>query len=487
MSLRTRIAWLVGLSVAVLLVALGGSVQLQSARTLREAVDDDLRAIARTLERNPRGTLILTEPGRDRFGGAVGVVQVVAADGRILRDLRPPSLRERSVDQVVLPVDADVLAVAAGKRDELLRTIRVDDPDTGDDARAEVRLRMLVVPLADGLALQVARPLDEVEKIVAALRRRTGLLTLFGALLAALVAWLVAGRAVAPVRSLTAAVEEVRETRDLARRIDVPRSGDEIARLAGAFDAMLVRLEASRAAQDRFAADAAHELRTPLTSLRTNIEVLAADAERLTAEDRRQLVDDVVGQLAELTAMVDGLVTLTRIDADTAAHGAVDVAEVVADVVAAARRRHPQRADDMTFTADTSGSVVDGDARELALAVSALVDNAVKYAPEGPLLVDVTTATVDGRPMVRVTVTDRGPGVDAAALPHLFERFYRAPAARAAPGAGLGLALVERVAAAHGGGATAALGEPDGLSVTVDLPARPVPAPDQRPDGADAR
>lgn len=191
--------------------------------------------------------------------------------------------------------------------------------------------------------------------------------------------------------------------------------------------------------------------------------------------------------------MVDGLVTLTRIDAEAAAHGTVDVAAVAADVVAAARRRHPQRADDLTLAADASGSVVDGDARELALAVSALVDNAVKYAPEGSIDVDVTATTVGDRPTVRVTVTDHGPGVDESALPHLFERFYRAPAARAAPGAGLGLALVERVAAAHGGRAAAAPAAPHGLSVTVELPARPAlqarPAAGSgpRPDGADGR
>jgi two-component system sensor histidine kinase MprB len=462
MSLRARIAWIVALTVAVLLVALGATVQVQSARALVAAVDDDLRAIARSIERDPRGFLVLSAPGRDRFGGAAGVVQLVGADGQVARERRPrvPADPER----VRLPVDDTVLAVARGEAPEALLTVTVED----------VPLRMLVVPVGEardgGFALQVARPIDEVEDVIGVLRRRTALFTLLGASLAAAVAWAVAGRSIRPVSELTDAVEGVRDGRDLARRVPVPDGDDEVARLARAFDAMLGRLADSRLAQDRLAADASHELRTPLTSLRTNIEVLAADAERLAPADRAQLTEDVIGQLEELTAMVDGLVTLTRIDTDATTRGDIDVVRVAQDVMAAARRRYPERADDLTLDADAARTTVDGDGRELTLAVSALVDNAVKYAPDGPIALRISDG--DGGGSVRIAVTDRGPGVDAAALPHLFERFFRAPEARSRPGAGLGLALVERVASAHGGVVRAALAAPHGLSVTIELPVR---------------
>jgi len=295
--------------------------------------------------------------------------------------------------------------------------------------------------------------------------------TLFGAVVAALLAWVVAGRAIRPVSELTDAVEGVRDGRDLSRRVAVPDGDDEVARLARAFDAMLARLEASRVAQDRLAADASHELRTPLTSLRTNVEVLMAGADRLDPEDRRRLSEDVIGQLEELTAMVDGLVTLTRIDTDTTARGDVDVAAIVADVVAAAHRRYPERAADLRSSVVGADAVVVGDARELSLACSALLDNAVKYAPEGAIDVSVVREVASGS--VRVTVEDRGPGVDPAALPHLLERFYRAPEARAMPGAGLGLALVDRVARAHGGSVEVVPGVPHGLRVTMVLPEGP--------------
>ena len=470
MTLRARIAWIVGVTVAALLVALGATVQAQTSRTLVAAVDDDLRAIARSIERDPRGALVLIAPGRDRFGGAAGLVQLVDASGEVLLDRRPRAAAEGAR----LPVDERVLAVARGERPDALVTVEVED----------VRLRMLVVPVAErvsgGLALQVARPIDEVEDVIVTLRRRTALLTLVGAVVAGLLAWVVAGRAIRPVSELTGAVEGVRDGRDLSRRVAVPDGDDEVARLARAFDAMLARLEASRVAQDRLAADASHELRTPLTSLRTNVEVLMAGADRLAPDDRRRLSEDVIGQLEELTAMVDGLVTLTRIDTDAAAHGAVDVAAVVADVVTAAHRRYPERAADLRSSvvgadAEAEGVGVDvavvGDVRELALACSALLDNAIKYAPDGPI--DVTVGRDVAAGTVRITVEDRGPGVDSVALPHLLERFYRAPEARAMPGAGLGLALVDRVARAHGGTVEVVPGVPHGLRVTMVLPGGP--------------
>lgn len=463
MSLRARIAWIVALTVTVLLVAVGAAVQVVTASTLIAAVDEDLRAIAASIERDPRGLIVLA-PGRDRFGGAAGIVQVV--DERGIVPLPRRGMANAAPDVVRLPVDDEVLAVARGDVPASIRTLEVEG----------IRLRMLVTPIAQRFAVQVARPLDEVETVIGALRRRTVLLTMAGALLAALAAWLVAGRSIRPVAALTSAVEGVRDGADLARRVSPVTSGDdEVARLARAFDAMLERLEASRVTQDRLAADASHELRTPLTSLRTNVEVLAADAERLAPDVRRQLTEDVIGQLEELTAMVDGLVTLTRVDTGTSEHAEVDVALLAADVVAAARRRFPQRAVDLILDAvdvrdggGAGGALLVGDARELTLAVSAMVDNAVKYAPEGAIVIGVQRSRGDA--VLRITVRDHGPGVDATLLPDLFAPFYRTPDARSLPGAGLGLALVDRVARAHGGEARAALVAPHGLSVMLTLP-----------------
>jgi two-component system sensor histidine kinase MprB len=488
MSLRARIASLVAVTVAAILLLVGAGLQAITASTLVGAVDADLRAIAQNLERDAQGALLHAGPARGRLGGAAGVAQLIGEQGAVRL---PPGLPPGSapgaahgrggmrgpVQTVDLPVDEGDLAVARGEAEASLRTVEVDD----------VRLRVLTAPLGEQFAVQVARPLDEVDAVIAALRVRTALLTVTGALLAAAIAWLVAGRSIRPVRELTEAVERVRDGRDLARRADV-RAGidghDEVARLAAAFDAMLVRLDASRVAQEQLAADASHELRTPLTSLRTNVEVLARDAERLAPDDRRRLTEDVIGQLEELSAMVDGLVMLTRVDTGDAVHRSVDLDQLLRGVVDAARRRHPQRTQDLTLEMGDDPAAVLGDERELTLAVSAMIENAVKYAQDGPITVGLGPGEEGlghGRRregQVRISVRDVGPGVSPEHLPQLFARFYRAPEARAKPGAGLGLALVERVARAHGGTVSAANVAPHGLEVALELPVvRPTSGP----------
>jgi two-component system sensor histidine kinase MprB len=488
MSLRARIASLVAVTVAAILLLVGMGLQAITAATLIGAVDADLRAIAQNLERDAQGTLLHSGPARGRLGGAAGVTQLLGEQG-VVRPLpgappgAPPGVpggmtpgspvarngMRGPAQTAELPVDDGDLAVARGESEASLRTVEVDD----------VRLRVLTAPIGDRFAVQVARPLDEVEAVIAALRVRTALLTLAGALLAAAIAWLIAGRSIRPVRDLTEAVERVRDGRDLARRADV-RAGidgdDEVARLAAAFDAMLVRLDASRVAQDQLAADASHELRTPLTSLRTNVEVLARDAERLAQDDRLRLTEDVIVQLDELTAMVDGLVTLTRVDTGAAVRAPIDLGGLLHVVLDASRRRHPQRAQDLTLEIGGEPATVLGDERELTLAVSAMIENAVKYTEDGPITVGLRSKdAAPGRAIrredhVRISVRDVGPGVSPEHLPQLFARFYRAPEARAKPGAGLGLALVERVARAHGGTVSASNIAPNGLEVALELP-----------------
>ncbi len=454
MTLRGRVALVVAgvVGVAVLLVGVG--VQALLVRSLLGAIDRDLRAVAAEVERGPRGARELVAPRRDRFGGAAGITQLVDAQGRSVR-------LPRGDDDVRLPVTPEVLAVAAGEAPAFLRT----------DVAEGRALRILTVPLADGLAAQVARPLDEATAVIAELRRRIAVVSLLAAAVAAVLARWVAGRSVRPVTDLTARVESVRGTDDLGLRLDV-RGDDEVGRLAVAFNGMLARLAAAREAQERLTADASHELRTPLTSLRTNLEVLALAEDgrvALSVEDRGRLLADVQGQVAELTAMVDGLVAIARDGGPAGPRTDVDLAEVASEVMAAAVRRHPQRADDLVLAvAPAAGPVrVRGERVRLASAMTNLVDNAVKYAPEGPIVLSVGAGD-DG--WVRVAVRDHGPGVAAEDLPHLFERFFRSASARSAPGAGLGLTLVDQVARDHGGQAVASLPASGGLEVALLIP-----------------
>ncbi len=471
MSLRGRIATTAAVAVAVAVVLAFAGLYVVTARTLVGQVDRSLVALVRDVGRGmggrpgPGGIEGGVRPGA--FGGAGGYVRAVGADGRVLGDLGP--------ERLDLPITERVLAVARGDAPQYLATEQVDG----------VAFRVLTAPTPGDAAVQVARPLDEVEATLAALRRRLVLFGLLGIGMAAGLGAVVARGAVRPVNRLTEVAEEVATTRDLSRRIDVEsheggpvaamrswfspgddrlpeHRTDELGRLAATFNAMLAALEQARSAQEQLVADASHELRTPLTSLRTNIEVLAR-GDRLDPESRGALIDDVVLQLDEFGRLVTGLVELAR--GDRPARGVVPVRldHLVERVVARARTHG---ADGVELVLDARPTTVHAEEDRVERAVSNLVDNAVKYAgADGPVEVTVADGTV--------RVRDHGPGIAAADLPHVFDRFYRAVDARGAPGSGLGLSIVAQVAAAHGGTASAGAAPGGGAVVTLALPAAP--------------
>jgi two-component system sensor histidine kinase MprB len=251
------------------------------------------------------------------------------------------------------------------------------------------------------------------------------------------------------VTRLSDTVEHVAATQDLSRRIQV-RGNDEVARLARRFNEMLAALEVSRRAQRQLVADASHELRTPLTSLRTNLEVLAR-SDQMPAAERESLLGDLVTQLEELSVLVADLVDLAR-EEERLAGGPVsddELEDVRLDaLVERAVERARRHAPSLDFVAQLEPVIVQGVPERLDRAVANLLDNAIKWSPPGQ---SVEVIVADGEVVVR----DHGPGIDGADLPFVFDRFYRAPAARGVPGSGLGLAIVRQVAEAHGGAVTA--------------------------------
>lgn len=440
MSFRTRLALIAAGAVAVAVLAASAGLYLATARTLRGSVDEALLELA-AQEHHPHGEASV--PGGPRpgpFGGAGGYVQVIDAEGSRLA----PGPMGMHADGQPLPVGETARAVAAGTLPRAFETVTVGD---------EI-VRVLTVAADDGLALQVARPLTEVEAVLRAVRGQLVLAGALGVALAAVLGLVVASRAVGPVRELTGLAEEVAATRDLTRRIGLDRR-DELGRLAAAFDDMLGRLEQARNAQEQLVADASHELRTPLTSLRTNVEVLA-DADRLEAGERRRLIDDVVTQLDEFAGLVGSLVELARGARPVGTPVDVRLDQLV-DRVA---RRSPLPAERLVL--DLRATVVRGEPDRLERVVNNLLDNAAKHAPQGPVEVQVA----DGALVVR----DHGPGVDPHDLPHVFDRFYRSADARGAPGSGLGLAIVRQVVESHGGSVTAGNADGGGAVFTVRLP-----------------
>ncbi len=220
---------------------------------------------------------------------------------------------------------------------------------------------------------------------------------------------------------------------------------------------MLGALEESARAQRQLVADASHELRTPLTSLRTNIEVLARH--ELPEAERERILGEVVVQLTEMTALIAELVELARGDAQPLEPEDVRLDLLVADAVGRAQRNSPT----VDFRLDADESLVYGVPSRIERAIGNLLDNAGKWSPDGSV-VDVTVR--DGE----VTVRDRGPGIADDDLPFVFDRFYRAPAARGMPGSGLGLSIVRQVAEAHGGVVTAERANGGGALMRLRLP-----------------
>jgi two-component system sensor histidine kinase MprB len=318
------------------------------------------------------------------------------------------------------------------------------------------RLYTAPVPQTDGSLVRIARPRSDATATLSRLRILLVLLTLGGALLAAAVARLSAGRVLRPVQRLTDTIEHVTATQQLTARIPAP-GNDEIGRLARSFNAMMTELEASLTAQQRLVADASHELRTPLTSLTTDLDLLS-DGRRLADPAAPELVQTARQQARRLTTLVNDLLELAR---HTDRHPHTE--DVRLDLLALqATQRAARHTPTLHFQTNLTETMVHADPDAIERAISNLLDNAAKFSPpHGEVHVHVANGTV--------TVTDEGPGIPESEIPHVFDRFYRSATARSHPGSGLGLAIVRQIAHSHGGTA-AVIRTPQGAKLTLTLP-----------------
>ncbi|MFJ3652369.1 ATP-binding protein [Streptomyces nigra] len=455
-SLRTRLTVISATAIAVsVFLAFQVASELLD-RELRNTVEEQLRADSRVLAADAERA----GPARVRlppYAGGGRLVRVVLPDGSVRTPAGQPPLP---------PVSEQAGRVARGLSADLMES---DDSD--EDGYLVFTLRA-----GDG-AVQVARAADDTPV------NRFG----FGMLLIGLLCvagGAVVGRAVAragltPIDRLTAAAVRVAHTRDLDAGIP-DEGGGEIRRLIQSINEMLAALRDSRRAQRLLAEDAAHELKTPLTSLRLNVELLIRLDRRgtldsaLSAESRTRLLDDLGAQVAELGTLVAELTDLARGDVSDENTELLDLADVVGAAATRARSRVP----DIEVALDVTSVWVSGRPAALERAVLNLIDNAGKWSPaDRPVQVRLRA---EGASAV-LEVDDAGPGIDAADVPRVFDRFYRADSARALPGSGLGLSIVQRVVDAHGGRVTVARSARGGALLRVGLPAAAPPAPVTRP------
>jgi two-component system, OmpR family, sensor histidine kinase MprB len=365
-------------------------------------------------------------------------VQYVAADGT-----------RTHPDQGGIELEPDTRAqeVASGERG----TYFSDEEVSGS------HLRVLTAPLGSGTAIQVARPLGEVDSLLDRLRAVLLAVSGAGVAMGALLGWVISGRALRPVTRFTERTVAIAGAGDPRRRLD-GEGDDELGRLAGSFNTTLDALQRSVESQRQLVADASHELRTPLASLRTNVEVLQR-GDALSDADRADLLRDLVAQTDELTSLVGDVVDIARRGEPADDPQEVRLDQLVAAGLDRARRLAPR----IELTQRLEPWVVSGSPERLARLVANLVDNAVKWSPPGA---GVEVALEAGE----LSVRDHGPGIAPADLPLVFDRFYRSPAARSLPGSGLGLAIVRQVAEAHGALATAENAEGGGARLRVLFP-----------------
>lgn len=427
LPLRTRLTSAAAIASTLAIVAVVSVAYIAVRHELRGQIDSQLR--------RQLSEVHVTDPnvlGQSFVGTTVGDIGGYAQ----LLSAQPPYAL---LGGDALPIDSSDVNVAAGRTSGFIRDRRFDG----------VHIRMITAPLRGhpGYAVQIALPLHDVDRQLHTLALLFVVLGLAGLGGTVLASWGVVRRTMRPVQSLTETAEQIAETRDLTLRIE-SAGNDELGRLAASFNTMLDALERSLAQQRQLVMDASHELRTPLASLRTNVEVLN-DVDRLSPAQRKALLDGTVSQLEELTGLVADVVELARGDAPASTFEDVAWDEVVERAVERARRHWPT----VTFRTHLSQVTVRGVVGRLERAVANMIDNAGKFSPADSVV------DVDLSPMGVFTVADRGPGVPDAALPHVFDRFYRAEEARALPGSGLGLAIVKQVV--------------EGLGGTIDLQNRP--------------
>jgi len=450
MSLRARLILVAASAVAIAIVLASGIGYLAVRRQLRNETDSRLRAeVGRVISGPIDPDRFNRRPADTPFRNDTQFFQINAADG---------SLIARPGGQAIIPVSRNDLAnVAKGK-----------DFWYSDKHVGSVHVRVIGVRVetaftpggSGGAVLQFARSMSDVDHSLSQLRISLLLISLGGIVLAVGLGFVVARAALRPVARLTSTVEHVAETQDLTARIDVQRN-DEVGRLASSFNEMLAALDAARRQQQQLVADASHELRTPLTSLRTNIEVLALQHD-MPAADRERLLADVTDQLTEMSLLVGDHVELARDDVPPSDVELADLwlDELIGQAVDRARLHSPHLTID---EGPIEHNLVHGQRQLLLRAIGNLLDNACKWSPPRGTVEVMSTGG-------EVVIRDHGPGIAPEDLPHVFDRFYRAPAARSMPGSGLGLAIVRRVAELHGGSVTAEAADGGGTKVRFRLP-----------------
>ncbi|MGE0704327.1 MAG: sensor histidine kinase [Vicinamibacterales bacterium] len=441
LQLRTSLtlAYTAVLSVVLTAVGIGfhSALVRQLDTTLADALEEKSRALHRFLIfENGRPTIAFDEsdPAEAAFvADATRYYQVYdARDGRLL--VQSPGMQAAGLQYTPAEV-AEFLA----------------QPDPRDFATATGRLRVstfLLTPSpGEEYVIQIGEPLASIDSALAAFDRILWIGIVGGLLIAALLGRWLAGRALAPLSRLATATQAI-DIRNLNDRVETRGTGDELDQVASAFNQTLARVESSVGEMRQFSAALAHELRTPIAILRGEAEYERTHP--LPQEERQERLVSQLDEYDRLTRLINQILTLARAEAGEIplSFAPVSFSALAESVV---EQMEPvASARNITLTYDvTQNVVVQGDASWLSRLLLILLDNAIKFTPDGGQVAARVAATPDS---VVLTVADTGIGIPPEAIPRLFERFYRVESSRSrqTPGTGLGLSLAQWIAERHG-------------------------------------
>jgi two-component system OmpR family sensor kinase len=460
LSLRLRLALFGAAVVALALVLFGAAIYGLVARSVNTNQDDALRARARGAV-----TALSSAPSADLTPRPQLAPADLKSSTEVFLEVLAP---DRTLIYSTAELNGAPPAVPTGLLDAAPRPGGAFA--TEGDATRGTQLRLYAVPFAGGyvVAGQSTRvPQSNLSGIVGFLII-SGVPTLLAALAAS---WLVAGRALRPLKEVAGAADEIGRSRDFGRRLTGRRSRDEVALLAVSFNRMLDELQdayrtqgVALDAQRQFVADASHELRTPLTTIQGNAGLLA-HGPPISEDVRRAAASDIAEESERMARLVDRMLTLARADSGLKLDLApVELRTLVIEVSRQAGAVHQDR----TVSVEAVEAAVAGDEDALRQLLWILLDNAIRHARSRVSV----RLSLDGG-WARLMVADDGPGIAPDERERVFERFYRADPARTGHGAGLGLTIARWITDQHGGRIVAAGGPDGGAGLFVDLPLLP--------------
>jgi heavy metal sensor kinase len=459
-SIRFRLAVWYSAVLALALVAFGGVSWIAVRHVLFHTADETLRDRVEGVRKfmNEQIGALSVEEIRDEFkehsvlGPGGDLFQVCDADGVWL--YRSVPLESGGVP-IRLPQDVP----AAGVSEDL--TV----------AGAELRfLARRVEVLGKPYTIQVAVPMHELKEGLSGYAWALIVLIPAVLLIATAGGWWMSRRALQPVNQIIDAARSIGE-QSLARRLPVPETQDELQRLSETLNQMLGRIESAFRRITEFTADASHELRTPVALIRTTAE-LALRKQR-TTEEYREALEDVHAESVRTTDLIENLLTLARADAGKVAldRRELDLVQVVREVSVQGEKLAGAR--NLRFRTEVPDGPVPaiGDPSALRRLLLIVIDNAVKYTPEGEITVRLMSA--NGNPQVQVS--DTGIGIPQGDLARVFERFYRADKSRSrdSGGAGLGLSIAKWIAEVHQGAIEVRSEQDRGSTFILTLPGAP--------------